>query len=76
MHLVSISERYNSSFIFLYNLLSLLCKWDAGTAIDDRMQDEGFNISINLNTNNGFLYGGNTYILQKHPLPLSLNLSQ
>ncbi|KAM9969320.1 hypothetical protein ACTFIR_001149 [Dictyostelium discoideum] len=32
---------------------------NAGREIDDRMRDEGFNISIDLNLTNGFLYGGN-----------------
>ncbi|EGC38367.1 hypothetical protein DICPUDRAFT_45888 [Dictyostelium purpureum] len=32
---------------------------NAGREIDDRMRDEGFNIDIDLNRKNGFLYGGN-----------------
>jgi len=32
---------------------------NAGREIDDRMRDEGFNIDISLNKDNGFLYGGN-----------------
>nr|AOE43282.1 glycogen debranching enzyme/amylo-alpha-1,6-glucosidase [Rostrostelium ellipticum] len=31
----------------------------AGKEIDEKMKDEGFNIEINLNQENGFLYGGN-----------------
>jgi len=33
-------------------------EWEAGTAIDDRMQDKGFDVDIQLNRSNGFLYGG------------------
>lgn len=36
-------------------------EWYAGTQIDDRMQDLGFNISIHRNETTGFLYGGNIY---------------
>lgn len=36
-------------------------EWDAGRAIDDRMQDKGFNVVVQLNRSNGFLYGGNEY---------------
>eukprot|EP01132_Coremiostelium_polycephalum_P009283 gene9283-11379_t len=34
---------------------------NAGTQIDDRMKDEGFNIDIKLNTTNGFIFGGNLF---------------
>ncbi|KYR02849.1 glycogen debranching enzyme [Tieghemostelium lacteum] len=32
---------------------------NAGREIDEKMRDEGFNIKIHLNKDNGFLYGGN-----------------
>lgn len=35
-------------------------EWNAGERIDSRMQDEGFNISIHLDKNTGFIYGGNS----------------
>lgn len=37
-------------------------QWNAGRAIDDRMQDQGFNVSVRLNRSNGFLFGGNEYL--------------
>lgn len=36
-------------------------EWDAGTQIDDRMQDQGFNVSIHRNEATGFMHGGNTH---------------
>ncbi|EFA84547.1 glycogen debranching enzyme [Heterostelium album PN500] len=33
----------------------------AGREIDEKMKDEGFNINITLNRDNGFLYGGNQF---------------
>ena len=35
-------------------------EWKAGKQIDEHMKDEGFNIKIFLDTNNGFIYGGNS----------------
>ncbi|KAL0230996.1 hypothetical protein GEMRC1_010401 [Eukaryota sp. GEM-RC1] len=34
---------------------------NAGIKIDDRMQDEGFNIDIHLDLSTGFLFGGNRF---------------
>ncbi|KAL0228238.1 hypothetical protein RCL1_004381 [Eukaryota sp. TZLM3-RCL] len=34
---------------------------NAGRQIDDRMQDEGFNINLYLDSTNGFIYGGNRF---------------
>ena len=34
-------------------------EWRAGKQIDEQMKDEGFNIKIYLNKDNGFIYGGN-----------------
>ena len=35
-------------------------EWNAGTAIDAHMKDEGFQIDIEL-SQDGFLYGGNEH---------------
>ena len=34
-------------------------EWRAGKQIDEQMKDEGFNIKIYFNKENGFIYGGN-----------------
>lgn len=34
-------------------------EWNAGSLIDSRMTDAGFNIDINFNAETGFIYGGN-----------------
>ena len=36
-------------------------EWRAGKQIDEQMTDEGFNIKIYLNEENGFIYGGNKF---------------
>ena len=36
-------------------------EWRAGNQIDEQMTDEGFNIKIYFNEENGFIYGGNKY---------------
>jgi len=36
-------------------------EWNAGKEIDNLMLNEGFNIKINLDNTNGFIYGGNNY---------------
>lgn len=36
-------------------------EWNAGSKIDENMTDEGFNINISMNKNNGFIYGGNKH---------------
>ena len=36
-------------------------EWRAGKQIDEQMTDEGFNIKIYLNEENGFIYGGNKW---------------
>ena len=36
-------------------------EWRAGKEIDEQMTDEGFNIKIYLNEENGFIYGGNKF---------------
>jgi glycogen debranching enzyme len=36
-------------------------EWRAGKQIDEQMTDEGFNIKIYLNEDNGFIYGGNKW---------------
>ena len=36
-------------------------EWRAGKQIDEQMTDEGFNIKIYLNKENGFIYGGNKW---------------
>ena len=36
-------------------------EWRAGNQIDEQMTDEGFNIKIYLNEENGFIYGGNKW---------------
>ena len=36
-------------------------EWRAGKQIDEQMTDEGFNIRIYLNEENGFIYGGNKF---------------
>jgi len=36
-------------------------EWNAGPAIDDKMQDAGFNISIRRDPMTGFIYGGNRW---------------
>jgi glycogen debranching enzyme len=36
-------------------------EWRAGKEIDEHMRDEGFNVKIYLDRNNGLIYGGNPY---------------
>eukprot|EP00388_Colpodella_angusta_P005287 GDKJ01016462.1.p1 GENE.GDKJ01016462.1~~GDKJ01016462.1.p1 ORF type:complete len:1139 (+),score=273.80 GDKJ01016462.1:38-3418(+) len=36
-------------------------EWNAGSAIDEQMTSEGFNVKIRLDENTGFLVGGNTF---------------
>ena len=36
-------------------------EWRAGKQIDEQMTDEGFNIKIYFNEDNGFIYGGNKF---------------
>lgn len=36
-------------------------EWNAGTAIDGEMRDEGFNVNIYLDKNTGFIKGGNKF---------------
>jgi glycogen debranching enzyme len=36
-------------------------EWRAGRAIDEQMRDEGFNVQVRFNKQNGFIYGGNLY---------------
>lgn len=36
-------------------------EWNAGKTIDERMRDQGFNIDISLDTETGFLLGGNEF---------------
>lgn len=36
-------------------------EWNAGSQIDEKMKDQGFQIDIDLDENTGILYGGNKY---------------